>query len=375
MCEYRHSSSLRLAHSPQMGDFNSQPNSVPVAILRNHGEVEDSYLTVHPYANDASTSSRSAEEAVSTFGMTCDSRLNSWSASKPIPDNVYAHGGKRLDYIFYRQPSIARRRPLIWGYRDDTTAQNGHGEDSWGTDDSNADVHLEEGKALPESVVSAPRLQCFKSEVVLTEIVPGHDFSYSDHFGLSSTFYIQPRKNQPLSTKGPVRKDEIHGTTDGKPIGSNFTPLVPLIQEPEDLNANTTSFAPPPSPPTSPLSPRRSGSSSPLMSTEKSNSIRSALNTLRLYTRISQKTAKNHMRIFLGSVFGLIALTIGSAWQPKSWLQPIFTLLGGLFGVTGATFLYTGFVWGKWELGLLTETTEEMELELRVVEMEERARS
>jgi sphingomyelin phosphodiesterase 2 len=32
-------------------------------------------------------------------------------------------------------------------------------------------------------------------------------------------------------------------------------------------------------------------------------------------------------------------------------------------------------VWGKWELGLLTETTEEMELELRVVEMEERARS
>jgi sphingomyelin phosphodiesterase 2 len=81
------------------------------------------------------------------------------------------------------------------------------------------------------------------------------------------------------------------------------------------------------------------------------------------------------MRIFLGSVFGLIALTIGSAWQPKSWLQPIFTLLGGLFGVTGATFLYTGFVWGKWELGLLTETTEEMELELRVVEMEERARS
>ena len=33
--------------------------------------------------------------------------------------------------------------------------------------------------------------------------------------------------------------------------------------------------------------------------------------------------------------------------------------------------LYFGFVWGRWELGLLTEVTEEMELELRVSEMEE----
>ncbi len=35
--------------------------------------------------------------------------------------------------------------------------------------------------------------------------------------------------------------------------------------------------------------------------------------------------------------------------------------------------LYTGFVWGRWEEGILKEVMEEMELELRVVEMEEQA--
>jgi hypothetical protein len=35
--------------------------------------------------------------------------------------------------------------------------------------------------------------------------------------------------------------------------------------------------------------------------------------------------------------------------------------------------LYTGFIWGRWEMGLLTEVTEEMELELRIVEMEEKS--
>lgn len=67
----------------------------------------------------------------------------------------------------------------------------------------------------------------------------------------------------------------------------------------------------------------------------------------------------------------LVGLTVGSAWQPKSWLQPIFTILAGLLGAAAVTFLYTGFIWGRWEVGLLTEVTEEMELELRVVEMDE----
>jgi len=83
--------------------------------------------------------------------------------------------------------------------------------------------------------------------------------------------------------------------------------------------------------------------------------------------------ARRQLQLFGGAVFCLIALTVGSAWQPKSWIQPIFTLLGGALGAAGATLLYVGFLWGRWEQGILSEVTEEMELELRVVEMEERA--
>ena len=325
-----------------MGDFNAQPNSVPVAILRSHAGLVDSYNEVYPDCNNLTSPHPSARDALVQYGMTCDSKLNTYSAGKPIPDNVTEQGGKRLDYIFYRQPEIARRRPLIWGYRDDAGEANGwdHGQS------------LEEGKPMPPSVSSAPKLKCVRSEVLLTENVPGKPFSYSDHFALFSTFHIDP----------PVKEKK-----NGEGNGQDFTPLVPMLHESEPLNPNTTTFAP--------VSPPRSPSPGAFhVSSEKSQHIRSALNTLRLYTRISQHTAKQHLRYFVAAVVSLIALTVGSAWQPKSWLQPIFTLVGGLLGATGATFLYTGFVWGRWELGLLTETTEEMELELRVVEMEDEAR-
>ncbi|WWD16616.1 hypothetical protein CI109_101044 [Kwoniella shandongensis] len=344
-----------------MGDFNSQPWSVPVGILRHHANLSDSFLDVHPNANNYASPHPSAVDALSRYGMTCDSNLNTWSADKNIPDNVQEQGGKRLDYIFYRQPAIARRRPLVWGYRDDVgeedsgDAQNG---------ELSGDGHLEAGKPIPHSIAKAPRLRCVKSEVVLTERVPGQAFSYSDHFALFSTFTIDPADKPKPSETGPTASSS---SSQGQ---SSFTPLVPLITqtEPEQVNANTTTFAPY-DPFGSPTSARRSSSS---LSTVKSSTVRNALNTLRLYTRISQKTAQQHLKICAAAIVALIALTIGSAWQPKSWLQPIFTLVGGLLGAAGATFLYTGFVWGRWEEGLLKEVTEEMELELRVVEMEEK---
>lgn len=330
-----------------MGDFNAQPFSIPIAILKSHAGLTDSYLTTHPTANQSYGDHRSPQEGIDGFGMTCDSTLNTYSAGKPIPDNVTNQGGKRLDYIFHRQPEIARRRPLIWGYRDDV----GEGQ-AWGE----GDTELEEGKPIQSSVDNAPILRCVKSEVVLTEKVPGRSFSYSDHFALFSTFHIDTPERKPSKLNG-------------KPHGNDFTPLVPLLNEAEVVNENMTTFAPI-SPSRSPDTTRVSTSSTG----EKSTVVRSALNTLRQYTQISQHTAKQHLRYFGAAVIALIALTVGSAWQPKSWLQPIFTLVGGLLGAAGATFLYTGFVWGRWELGLLTETTEEMELELRVVEMEENAR-
>ena len=324
-----------------MGDFNAQQYSVPIAMLRSHAGLTDSYHEIYPECNNHQSPHPSAQEALERYGMTCDSILNTYSAGKPIPGNITEQGGKRLDYIFYRQPEIARRRPLIWGYRDDVEANGSNGYEGGQS--------LEEGKPMPPSVSSAPVLRCVKSEVTLTENVPGKPFSYSDHFALFSTFHID----------SPAKEKKSNGH------GQDFNPLVPMLNDSEAVNANTTTFRP--------ITPPRSHSPD-AASSEKSQHIRSALNTLRMYTRISQHTAKMHLRYFVAAVISLVALTVGSAWQPKSWLQPIFTLVGGLLGASGATFLYTGFVWGKWELGLLTETTEEMELELRVVEMEDEAR-
>ncbi|ORY29503.1 inositol phosphorylsphingolipid-phospholipase C [Naematelia encephala] len=333
------------------GDFNAQPYSIPIAILRQHAGMSDSFFDTHPSANSAISPLPSPQRALQLLGMTCDSSLNSYSAGKPIPDNIKSQGGKRLDYIFYRQPEIARRRPLIWGYRDEEGTPNG-------TEGTGGD--LEQGKPLHESVRHAPRLRCIRSEVTMTDRVPGHNFSYSDHFALVSTFKIEKAPGHDQQKKAPEQPTSGSGSsnTDGK----KFTPLIPLMADPEPLNSTTTTFGPMDSP-----SPRTS-----LSSGAKSSTIRSALTILRMYNTISQRTARLHLRLFATAVVCLLGLTIGSAWQPKSWLQPIFTLLGGVCGAGGATMLYTGFVWGKWEQGILSETFEEMDLELRVVEMEER---
>lgn len=87
----------------QMGDFNSQPFSVPIALLRTYGALRDSFLDVHPRANDAPAMGISSVDALKTLGMTCDSTINTYSAGKNIPPSVTAQGGKLLDYIFYRE--------------------------------------------------------------------------------------------------------------------------------------------------------------------------------------------------------------------------------------------------------------------------------
>ena len=358
-----------------MGDFNSQPSSIPINIMRLHANMSDSFVDAHPSAN-SSHSNVSPEVGIQQYGMSCDSTLNSWSASKPIPAHITSQGGKRLDYIFHRPPAVARRRPLIWGYRDDPASSQGDSTevdaDGW----PSGDAQLEQGKVIPQSITQAPKLRCTTSQIVFTENVPGKIYSYSDHFGLFSTFAIdRPPKTAASDanpTPSPSRSQSTQLNNADTKNSTSFTPLVPLLSsEAEPLTEETTTYAP--IPPSSPVSSPRASTNSQLSNT-KSHIIRKALDTLRLYTRISQRGSASHLRICAAAILGLIALTVGSAWQPKSWLQPIFTLLGGLLGAAGATFLYTGFVWGKWELGLLTETMEEMELELRVVEMEERGR-
>ncbi|KAJ6520087.1 inositol phosphophingolipids phospholipase C [Mycena sanguinolenta] len=132
------------------GDFNSIPSTLPMALIREYADLSDSWAVAHPIA--PSTSSPSAMDAITQFGVTADSPLNSYSAGKPIGPYARKFLGKRLDYILYRQPI----RPA---------------------------THLDEDPI--------PVLKCTECNVLLTEKVPGRPFSFSDHFALEATLEIQ----------------------------------------------------------------------------------------------------------------------------------------------------------------------------------------
>ncbi|BEI96624.1 hypothetical protein CcaverHIS631_0202130 [Cutaneotrichosporon cavernicola] len=268
-----------------MGDFNSQPWSIPIALLRGYGGLRDSFLEAHPTANDPSPAGITATQALESAGMTCDSTLNTWSQGKPIPAHVTAAGGKRLDYIFYT-PS----------------------------------AH-ETG------------LRCSSSKVVLTEHVPGREMSISDHFGLSSTFILS---------------DEVHRPT-------------PASQAPLLLDSESETSVIHPTPGGSVYELRRADSAS-------DGAVRAALATIRAYGRLARQRTLRFTALMVACIIAAVGLAVGSAWQPKPWIQPIFTLLAFALGAFGATMLYVGWLWGRWERGLLDEVTDEMEEVLRASE-------
>ncbi len=204
------------------------------------------------------------------------------------------------------------------------------------------------------SLDHAPVLTCTDSRIVLTEKVPNQAFSYSDHFGLSATYRILPPKSSAKPTQDYLADDQ---TTQHRPLPSRYDAVEPLI------NVYDTS----PSTSKSPTSP---GPNTRLISPSKQDTLQSALNTLHAYTKLSRRSSNRHLRLFMLSIVFALGLTVSSAWQPKSWIQPIWTLLGVATGALGATMLYVGFVWGEWESNLLKEVIEEMELERKVVEME-----
>ncbi|PFH52272.1 hypothetical protein AMATHDRAFT_74332 [Amanita thiersii Skay4041] len=127
-----------------MGDFNSIPTTLPMAIIREHAGLVDSWVATHPVSS-LNQSATSPLEAIEKFGVTADSPLNSYSAGKPLDRSARQFLGKRLDYIFYRQP---------------------------------CQEHLQR------------HLEAVECQVAMIEKVPGCDFSYSDHFGLEATLDI-----------------------------------------------------------------------------------------------------------------------------------------------------------------------------------------
>ncbi|TCD68106.1 phospholipase C type enzyme [Steccherinum ochraceum] len=131
------------------GDFNSVPTAPPMKIIREHASLKDAWSDSHPSSRPPSGNTiPTPSEAIHTFGVTADSPLNFYSAGKPLEPYARKFQGKRLDYVFYRQPSS------------------------------------------PPASDRTPILTCIDSKVVFTDPVPGCNFSYSDHFGLEATFEI-----------------------------------------------------------------------------------------------------------------------------------------------------------------------------------------
>ncbi|KAJ7631197.1 inositol phosphophingolipids phospholipase C [Roridomyces roridus] len=137
------------------GDFNSIPSTLPMAVIREYADLSDAWAVVHPMP--PSISSPSAMEAVTEFGVSADSPLNSYSAGKPLGPYARQFLGKRLDYILYRQPIRPLQRP------DDPL----------------------------------PVLHATECAVRFTDLVPGRTFSFSDHFAVEATLELRPGKPAP----------------------------------------------------------------------------------------------------------------------------------------------------------------------------------
>lgn len=177
----------------------------------------------------------------------------------------------------------------------------------------------------PPGNEKTPSIRCIDTKVLLTEDVPGTSFSYSDHFGLEATFEITlpgADVNSPEETYIPAPAD---GTVTSFVVNSVSNPNpAKRVLSPEIITATVQSL------------------------------------TARYRFAVAQ--AKVHLTIFIGCLVALLAIIIGSAWLPASWINPIFMVLTVFIAWLATTMLYIGFIYGKWEVNALTNIIEELEI-------------
>jgi len=253
------------------GDLNGIPKTLPMTVIRDHAGLTDAWVEAHPQPA-SSLSGLNAAQVLDTFGVTADSPLNTYSAGKPLDPTARAELGKRLDYILFRHPLLF-------------------------------------------DAAKMPHLTCNESRVVLTERVPRHNFSFSDHFGLEAILDI-------------VRPQDVTDTN------------VPTWSPPSPTSLSEDSFS-------------------------------AFQHALTACYRISQSRSNFELSIFASCVSLVVVLCVGSAWIPFSWINPIIVLLSTALGWLGTTMLYSGFIFGNWERRALTTIIEELELVQQVSQRSE----
>ena len=66
--------------------------------------------------------------------------------------------------------------------------------------------------------------------------------------------------------------------------------------------------------------------------------------------------------MFGGCVAFDVALVVSSAWLRPTQLAVLFVFLGMFATWLGTTMLYSGFLYGKWEVNALQNVIEELEI-------------
>jgi sphingomyelin phosphodiesterase 2 len=141
----------------QAGDFNSVPSTLPMTVVLEHTGLDDVWPSIHPQPELSQVDGRYVNpvDAISLFGFTYDSPLDSYSANERLDVQ-----GKRLDYILFRN----------LGHPPSTSPSS--------------------------SPAAPPQLVPTEARVTLTDTVPGHAFSYSDHSGVEATSIIEPPESK-----------------------------------------------------------------------------------------------------------------------------------------------------------------------------------
>jgi sphingomyelin phosphodiesterase 2 len=135
-------------------------------------------------------------------------------------------------------------------------------------------------------------------KAVFTEPVPGQNYSFSDHFGLEATLEV---------------------------VGA----------------------------------PTHHSSPSSELSDATATAVVQALSTC---FRDSRTRSNKELAVFGVSLFVILAVTVGTAWLPHSWINPIFILFTTIMSWLATTMLYEGFIYGNWERNALMNVIEDLEL-------------
>lgn len=238
-----------------------------------HANIVDTWTSTHPPppTSPPRTSSPSGQQtAQEALGLTVDMPQNSWSTGKKLDSFARRWSGKRLDYILYNS------------------------------------------SLTPHSRNAGSVLAVRSTAVVLTERVPGFDFSYSDHFGLEATFAVIP----------------LNGTP---PSDSQRTDSGPNTLLPEDL----------------------------LM----------AIEALSYSIHASKSRTRRHIFCLIISIFLLLA-TLGLAWVDSAstrwkWNAFIAAVVAAISTFGGMMAVCAGILYGIRERSRLVTFIEEMECERR----------